>query len=496
MASNASIESLTDSLKRKSLTPQRKHHKLLKDGSEVWSQEVEKIFVDGLHKYWESPWATYSRGRSRWRNQFLVEHLKKHGIDRSKKQVASHIQVLRNMWRGEPEFHLVAGGEELFQENGLLASPQSTASTSSPEQHPSTSLDGSDWRNSWSSSASSTPEYSTTEFPYDIMPSSAGPQLAAQPMSYIAVDPAMGPTAGPSRCVPDPFATVTPATARPHSVQPVKLEPLSLGPTLFNLPQTSAFSDAPEGQPAAYAPNRLRHLNLYMGSTTLAMIDVDRLIAGSATGSPQPPSPCRILLRIQVRVPPADVHTASMFQTVEGIASFAAPWAVAAKCHTKLWTGKTCVKHEVGYCEQQQAPAGGSTLPQSSLTSCRWLDPAIQTITQQFVVDREVLAVVIYVLDRTGGAGTEPRADLIGFHKYPWQTPSSQPLASPPTSPVSSALFPAAHRGAAAPQIPLFARPPSLGEDVPLSYALDPSRAAAMSAGGASPHTSAPRSFR
>ncbi|OSX65215.1 hypothetical protein POSPLADRAFT_1135735, partial [Postia placenta MAD-698-R-SB12] len=125
MASNASIESLTDSLKRKSLTPQRKHHKLLKDGSEVWSQEVEKIFVDGLHKYWESPWATYSRGRSRWRNQFLVEHLKKHGIDRSKKQVASHIQVLRNMWRGEPEFHLVAGGEELFQENGLLASPQS-----------------------------------------------------------------------------------------------------------------------------------------------------------------------------------------------------------------------------------------------------------------------------------------------------------------------------------------------------------------------------------
>ena len=29
------------------LTPARKHHKLLKDGSEVWSKEVEKIFVDG-----------------------------------------------------------------------------------------------------------------------------------------------------------------------------------------------------------------------------------------------------------------------------------------------------------------------------------------------------------------------------------------------------------------------------------------------------------------
>ena len=56
----------------------------------------------GLREYWESPWATYSRGRSRWRNQFLVDYLHKTGVDRSKKQVASHIQVLRNMWKGEP----------------------------------------------------------------------------------------------------------------------------------------------------------------------------------------------------------------------------------------------------------------------------------------------------------------------------------------------------------------------------------------------------------
>ncbi|KAG6868377.1 hypothetical protein C0993_004023 [Termitomyces sp. T159_Od127] len=99
-----------------SLTPQRKHRKLMKDGSgiEVWPESIEKIFVQGLHEYWKSPWATYSqsRGRSRWRNQFLVDYLQKAGIDRSKKQVASHIQVLRNMWKGEPGFYLVAGGEE------------------------------------------------------------------------------------------------------------------------------------------------------------------------------------------------------------------------------------------------------------------------------------------------------------------------------------------------------------------------------------------------
>ena len=46
-SSNSSMES-NEPPKRKSLTPQRKHHKLLKDGSEVWSQEVEQIFVEEI----------------------------------------------------------------------------------------------------------------------------------------------------------------------------------------------------------------------------------------------------------------------------------------------------------------------------------------------------------------------------------------------------------------------------------------------------------------
>ncbi|KAG1734994.1 hypothetical protein EDB19DRAFT_1638689 [Suillus lakei] len=114
------------------LTPQRKHRKLLKDGSsEVWPEEIERIFVQGLRDYLESPWATYSRGRSRWRNQFLVEYLQRAGIDRSKKQVASHIQVLRNMWKGEQEYHLVAGGKQLFLDTGLLAPVETKESSDS-----------------------------------------------------------------------------------------------------------------------------------------------------------------------------------------------------------------------------------------------------------------------------------------------------------------------------------------------------------------------------
>jgi hypothetical protein len=104
----------------KTLTPKRKHRKMLKDGtSEVWPEDVEQVFVEGAHlplscpptaadqslpglrQYWKSPYATFSSGRSRWRNAYLVEYLQKAGVTRTKKQVASHIQVLRNMWKGE-----------------------------------------------------------------------------------------------------------------------------------------------------------------------------------------------------------------------------------------------------------------------------------------------------------------------------------------------------------------------------------------------------------
>jgi hypothetical protein len=38
----------TDSSSSKSLTPQRKHRKLLKSGEgEVWSEDVEQVFVEG-----------------------------------------------------------------------------------------------------------------------------------------------------------------------------------------------------------------------------------------------------------------------------------------------------------------------------------------------------------------------------------------------------------------------------------------------------------------
>ncbi|KAI0934377.1 hypothetical protein AcW1_005919 [Taiwanofungus camphoratus] len=501
--SNESMESLDDALKHKTLTPQRKHHKLLKDGSEVWSQEVEKIFVEGLRKYWQSPWATYSRGRSRWRNQFLVDHLKRAGIERSKKQVASHIQVLRNMWRGEPEFHLVAGGEELFQENGLLASPKRKANTESPEPPPPSNLDPPDAYPQYSPS-SSTPDFSALEFPIEICSPTSGTQLTPPPMMHFG-DPSIDENGASLSSMHDSaFATITPSSARARARPPVKLEPLAMDPGLFTLPQ-NPFPDATDfayASPSSSAPNRVCGVSFWADAMLPSTIDVDRLTSASivSSASQQQLSPFRILLRLNLSISPSDIRSPPNVQGFNGAVSFAAQWASSAKCHTKTWTGKACISHEVGLLDQLSPPqlhpglgCDGSSpsmviayLPDSALSRCRWLD-TIQTITQQIVVDNEVLAVLIYTLDRTASVGSTPTVELVGFHKYPWRMPSPQPFSSSPSISPISPTFPPSYSPpgysaapVSSPQTPLFARPSSYGEDVPLSCALDFSRTSAM----------------
>ncbi|KAJ3786612.1 hypothetical protein GGU10DRAFT_351325 [Lentinula aff. detonsa] len=121
------MESTSQTTAKSAVTPLRKHHKLLKDGSghEVWPESVEQIFVDGLRAYTAS---TVSQshavrisdaavpGRSRLRNAYLVKYLAQYGIERTRKQVASHLQVLKNMWKADgnySDYCLVVGPDSL-----------------------------------------------------------------------------------------------------------------------------------------------------------------------------------------------------------------------------------------------------------------------------------------------------------------------------------------------------------------------------------------------
>ncbi|KAJ7508093.1 hypothetical protein B0H11DRAFT_2185142 [Mycena galericulata] len=71
----------------------------------VWPRDVQYAFLQShrlalecLRAYWGAPYATHTLGRSGI-NQFIVGYLQGHGIIRTKEQVASRMQVLRERMR-------------------------------------------------------------------------------------------------------------------------------------------------------------------------------------------------------------------------------------------------------------------------------------------------------------------------------------------------------------------------------------------------------------
>ncbi len=126
----------------------------------------------------------------------------------------------------------------------------------------------------------------------------------------------------------------------------------------------------------------------------------------------------------------------------------------------------------------------------------------MHTITQQLVVDNEVLAVLVFHVERVADATrTAPAMELIGFQKYPCRggappssasSSSSFPFFASPSPPVSPTSPTFAHTrtypsAPVSPQSPLFPRmsvPSGSGpEDVstPMLYSYPPPQAFAYS---------------
>lgn len=431
------------------LTPQRKHRKLLKDGtSEVWPESLEEIFVQGLRQYWESPWATYSRGRSRWRNQFLVDYLQKAGIERSKKQIASHIQVLRNMWKGEPEFHLVAGGEELFLETGLLASVKAEESCDASSLIP---FDESDCV------SPSTPGFSPTEFIYEHQSGPSPPTYQSGLYSFQGSP--KGSTPANNFVFEQDASYIQPSTP-PQQLQerqqttfsptshPRDQPNYSTGtPPLLSIPSTSSrcetitvTSESPRSpafpdqlnilsSPARHPSNRICFLSLWADGMQPFTIPIQS----------GPLSP--VALRIRLRLSSIDdIHSPPTLHGFHGAVTLAAPWVSTAQCITKVYPNNICVAEETGLLQPLSQPGGNQTiqafLPESPLSRSRWLDATIQTsISQQLVIDDVTLALIVYDLDRRQ-VGEGPSADLVGMQRYNAQDTNIQPrLPTPVSSP-------------------------------------------------------------
>lgn len=428
----------------KTLTPQRKHRKLLKDGSsEVWPESIETIFVEGLRRYWQSPWATYSRGRSRWRNQYLVEYLHKAGVERTKKQVASHIQVLRNMWKGEPEFHLVAGGDELFLDGGPLAPVKAECDTNTL-----ITLDLDD-RDAISPISPSTPGLSATNFVYEHSPDQSSHSSASSFGSGFQLNLC---AAGSSDCAPSP---VTPpqypnnGILRPRTysepltrlvIRPPLTSPLSSAPS-SPAGQSGVLGCSPETEcPSVNSDHPILSTHLTMHRDQKRLIDNKLCFVSLWTEGMLPltvpsdgvPLPAirplePLIVRIRLHLASIDdTHCSPTLHGFQGTVSLASPWQFSAQCITKVYANGACIIDEVGNLQlaASSAPtANGSHmvqafLPESPLSRSRWLDASLQTfIMQQIVVDQVTLAFIIYDLDRKDTLYS-PAAHLQGIQRY------------------------------------------------------------------------------
>ncbi|KAG6818145.1 hypothetical protein H0H87_000050 [Tephrocybe sp. NHM501043] len=437
-----------------SLTPQRKHRKLLKDGSgtEVWPESIEKIFVkgtyhwffsfsshskififSGLREYWDSPWATYSqsRGRSRWRNQFLVDYLHKAGIDRSKKQVASHIQVLRNMWKGEPEFYLVAGGEE--------------PAADTPVKLEDGSLISLDFDETDSSSNSASPDFSPPELQSDFPPTpgqyTSGYAFGSHsPPSKDSVSPYASPEVY-STSMPNSLSVYPVDMAGFHSHDQLPIQnthyslnayqghhhsysskPIALQPPSERVSTMGAYPSYPQ------SPSRATSICFAADGMVPLSIKLDALMSA-------PPSERRALtLQIRLCITAEDgIRGASGQDGFFATVSLSRVWNMSGKCITRVYTNSLCTSEVMGALDVSNIEMGtvNAILPESTLSRCRWLDASVPTrITQEIIVDDETLLYLIYDLDRS--MGSIPSAKLIRWATMTKPTSSTPPAAHPP----------------------------------------------------------------
>ncbi|KAI0030753.1 hypothetical protein K488DRAFT_71951 [Vararia minispora EC-137] len=380
-----------------SVTPARKHRKMLKDGtSEVWPEYLERIFVQGLHAYWSSPWATYTKGRSRWRNQFLVDYLHNAGIDRSKKQVASHIQVLRNMWKGQKEYELVASADELVN-----AAPAARSSPGSPRPHKSRVRQ----RPRARSTLSDDPE---PESPIDVKEEPAEEEVdhgllavpEAVPFSPRTDKNEDGPakhelTSSPELSGPlSPFSADSPASSPAAST--------FTAPDCHFPPHHDArgraLSTAPIG-PVQHACH-LAALSLWAEGMHPVSFDLASLISGAtAPGT-------RAVLRVQLRASLlSDVTSPPTMHGFQGTVSFSGRWLRAATCITRVIVDGVCDSEEAGAFDPAASlpSTSGTTafLPDSWLSRCRWRNAGLPTrLVQQIAVDGTEIATILYDLER------------------------------------------------------------------------------------------------
>lgn len=314
------------------------------------------------------------------------------------------------MWKGEPgwflpsfnpprpidrvaaEFHLVAGGDELYPEND---SPVS-APVKLEDHYDANSLiafdqwEDSDHPHSNSVSPNFSPADSQSEFPPtpehrpNLYPSDFGsvnPKLQHHDLAYLAPtinSPSVSPHGDYIQQLPPfhdaaiPYTQTGKYPAVPYTVAPNRAtRGAAQDPQQSHALVNRHMSATPTHY--KYAHNKVTSMHLHADGMTPFSVKVDALT--SPAQPVQPPFTLRIRLYIPMTNDMRAPH--SLIGFLAGV-SLDNVWSVTARCVTKVYGNNVCIAEETNFLQVTNISVGGTVnaaLPESPLSRCRWLDP-------------------------------------------------------------------------------------------------------------------------
>ena len=318
------------------------------------------------------------------------------------------------------EYQLVAGGEELFQENGLLAGPPRTAPSDVRVKE----------------------EYRDMQSPFT--PRTPSDSSDIQSENESAGHDAHHALGAPTERIPAAFLGSVPLA---HSVQPgsaVKDEGFDLQlPFPVTIPPISSLMTTSVAPPPSQVRNSITAVSLTAAGMRPLVIEVERYAPPSPTLANFAP---RVAIHIKLSLSSLhDVSSPPALHGFSGTVSFAAPWTNVAQCMTRVFAGGVCESVDYAYFEPAASLSPLSIapvtvpLPESELSRCRWGNigedspwalglywmrleadtwpsTGVETrIDQVVTVDNEELAWITY--DLTWTASGPPSAEILSVQR-------------------------------------------------------------------------------
>jgi hypothetical protein len=278
------------------------------------------------------------------------------------------------------EFHLVAGGEELFSENGLLAPPKLQCDTTGLISLDPEDADISPVSPSTPGLSPSEPFFEHSEFSSHSPASSLSPGFQSDELPLPAAA-ASSPTftangrVSPIRTL---SGTLIPPQSSAHVPSPLAVHstpstPSDLVPSnSICSAHSSILSDQKDP-----SENKLCFIALWAEGMLPFSIPSD----GHPFSSTRPLE--SIIVRIRLTLSSIDDNRSPpALHGFQGTVTLASPWQFSAECITKVHTNGVCISEEVGVLQlvaSHPPTSDGSRmiqalLPESQLSRCRWLD--------------------------------------------------------------------------------------------------------------------------